>query len=358
MHVIPSARSLRATAGAAVAATFLLAACGGTSADDDAGAPDDVSGQASDQASGDAGTADGAADAGGDTDPDGWPRTVTSCGREVTIESRPERVIGIDGAAETAFALGLGDQVLGWFGAPQEELPDDYAGDADSAEHYGGTFPAPAVEAILEPEPDLLLLYGYNSETGLTQERLDELGVPHLLLTESCPDETRGATLDDYYTDVETIATALGDADAGEDLITSWQDRIAAATEEPPDGEPRIYVNGNMDPAEPFASTAGSIADDQIRLAGGVNIFADVTGGFSSPSWEEIASRDPEVIVDSSGGEEESLADLKAYLADDPALSQMTAVQDDAFLALPYEAQVPGPRAVDGAVALAEFLRR
>ncbi|MDP3890291.1 MAG: iron transporter, partial [Nocardioides sp.] len=89
----------------------------------------------------------------------------------------------------------------------------------------------------------------------------------------------------------------------------------------------------------------------------GVNAFGDTDEAFLSPTWEEVATRDPDVIVDGSGGLEESMAALQDYLRKDSALSRMTAVENDSFLVIDYYDNVPGPRAVDGVVKLAEFLR-
>ncbi|MDP3891064.1 ABC transporter substrate-binding protein [Nocardioides sp.] len=281
-----------------------------------------------------------------------WPRTVTSCGREVTLDAAPTRVVGIEGAAETALALEAGDQLAGWYGNAPEKLPGVLGEQAALSEHLGGSFPTPQLEDILATEPDLLLLYGYNSEAGLTQERLDELGVPHLLLSEACPEDADGS-LDGYFTDTVTIATALGDQEAGEALVEEWRGRIADATAAPVEGEPSVFVMGNTDPTEPFASGGSSLADEQIALAGGVNAFGDTDEAFLSPTWEEVATRDPDVIVDGSGGLEESMAALQDYLRSDSALSRMTAVENDSFLVIDYYDNVPGPRAVDGVVQLA-----
>lgn len=304
----------------------------------------------------DDGSAD-ATDAKGAAENDAWPRTVTNCGEDVTIEARPERIVGIEGAAETVLALGAGDQLAGWFGNEAAALPADLRSEAEKAEHLGGSFPSPTLEDIVAPEPDLVVLYGYSEEAGLTKQGFADLGVPTLVLSETCA-EGADPTVDGYFSDVETIARAIGADEEAETLVEGWREEIDEATATPLEEEVSVFINGNPDPSSPFASGGGSLADDQIRIAGGVNAFGDTDDAFLEPSWEEVATRDPDVIVDGSGGLEESTAALRAYLADDRALSQMTAVREDAFLTIEYYDNVPGPRVVDGIVKIAEFLRR
>lgn len=286
-----------------------------------------------------------------------WPRTVSNCGEEVTIEAPPERIVGVEGAAETVMALGAGDQLAGWFGNEAAALPDDLRAEAEQAEYLGGSFPAPTLEDVIAPEPDLVVLYGYTEEAGLTKQAFDDLGVPTLVLSETCA-EGPDPTVEGYFADVETIAHAIGADEQAATLVESWRSTIDEATATPLEDEITVFVNGNPEPSSPFASGGGSLADDQIRIAGGLNAFGDVDDAFLEPSWEEVATRDPDVIVDGSGGLEESTAALRRYLAEDPALSRMTAVKKDAFLSIEYYDNVPGPRVVDGIVKMAEFLRR
>lgn len=297
------------------------------------------------------------ADSSGPSSPAAWPRTVTDCGQSVTIPKRPERIVGIEGGAETVLALGAGDRMAGWFGSKVDQLPEPLAEQARKSTFLGGSFPTPTIDAVLKSEPDLVVLYGYSKDAGLTKARFDELGVPSLVLSESC-DSDADSTMEGYFRDVAMVATAIGDEAAGDSLVAGWRTKIADATSTPVQDPPSILVNGNPDPRKPFVSAGRSLANDQIKLAGGTNAFGDVSKAFIEPSWEEVATRDPEIIVDGSGGMAKSTAALRAYLRKDAALSDMQAVRDDAFLTISYYDNVPGPRAVDGVIELAQFLRR
>ncbi len=285
-----------------------------------------------------------------------FPVTVTNCGKSVTIPSQPSRIVATDGAAETAFALGLGNEVVGYFGDPASKLPTDYRDQATHAKYLGTTYPSPSLEKITELNPDLVLLYGYFDDTGVTDAKLTQLGIPHLVLSESCPG-SKASTLDGYFGDVATIAQATGTAPKAVSLVAGWKRELASALPaQAPAKKPSVFVQGNTDESSVFASGGLSLANDQIARAGGVNAFADTAKSFLTPSWEQVAERNPDVVVDGSGGGPKSLAALESYLSTNGALSGINAVKHHAFLSLEYAENVPGPRAVEGTVKLAKFL--
>jgi iron complex transport system substrate-binding protein len=97
---------------------------------------------------------------------------------------------------------------------------------------------------------------------------------------------------------------------------------------------------------------SGSLAHDIVVAAGGRNAFADTARALATPGWEEVLERNPDVVVDAG-----SPPALRSYLRKDPALAGMSVVRSDRFLTLEYEQTVPGPRAVDGVLAIARYLR-
>ncbi|GAB3533481.1 ABC transporter substrate-binding protein [Arthrobacter tecti] len=278
---------------------------------------------------------------------------MQNCGREVTVEEQPEAVVAMDGAAETVFALGQGGAVKGYFGATADSLPEALAGEASKTEHLGGTFPAPSLEAIIAEAPDLVLLYGYYEEAGVTAERLDELNIPHFVLNEACVEGD--TSMDGYLDDVVTIATVLGVPDKGKQLVEEWTNRIDEAAADEPTGH-TVFIQGSPDPASVFASGGTSFANSQIELAGGTNIYADSDEGYLTPSWEDVAAKNPSVIVNGVADGPGAMESLKGYINDNPALAAIDAAKEDRYFGMKYAENVPGPQAVEGTIALAEFL--
>lgn len=284
---------------------------------------------------------------------DGFPVTVENCGQNVTIEKKPEKIVGFDGAAETLFALGAGDQVAGYFGAAPDDLPENLAAEAKKTENLGGTFPFPSAEAVLDLQPDLIVAYGFNDEGGSLVKRLDELKIPYLNLSEACENEP-DATVDGYLTDVRTIGEAIGAKDAGEKLTDEWKSSIDAV-EKPSGTPPTAVINGNQDPSKPYVSGGGSFADELLTRAGLENAYADEKKSFVTPSWEDVATRNPDIIFSGGGGGDEVRDGLLEHLKSNPALAKMNAVKTDGrVITLDYSRNVPGPQAIDGIIQMAE----
>lgn len=281
-----------------------------------------------------------------------YPLTVENCGREVTIEQRPERIVGFDGAAETLFALGAAEQLAGYFGASPDSLPDDLAEQATQTERFGGTFPFPSAEQLLERQPDLVVAYGFGDQAGSIPQRLDEAGIPYLNLSEACED---GAdhTLEAYFADTDTIAEAIGTPQAGTELTTAWREEIEQLVT--PGGQaPSVVVYGNQDPSDPFVSGAASFVQDQLEHAGAVNAYADEDSGYLTPSWEDIASRSPDIILSAGGGGDEVRDGIVDFLRGNAALSQIPAVVEDRVITLDYSKNIPGPQAIQGIREIAQ----
>ena len=81
-----------------------------------------------------------------------FPVTITDdASRTVTVESAPERIVSLAPAnTEMAFALGLGDKVVG------VTTYDDYPAEVTSIAKVGD-FASPNIEAIAAAKPDLVL---------------------------------------------------------------------------------------------------------------------------------------------------------------------------------------------------------
>lgn len=254
------------------------------------------------------------------------------------------QVIGIEGAAETLFALGAEEQTAGYFGAAPDALPDYLAEPARKTERLGSSFPFPSAEQVLSNSPDLVVLYGFG-DSGDLAKQLDAQQIPYLLLSETCDEPD--PTVEGYFTDVKTIATALGHAQDGIKLVEDWKSRLPERTS-PGKDAPKIVVYGNTDPSQPFVSGANSFVQDQIDYAGGVNAYADQDTGYLTPSWEDIASRNPDIIFSGGGGGDEVSQSIKDYLMSNAALAQMPAVVNDRIITINYAKNVPGPQAVEG----------
>lgn len=166
----------------------------------------------------------------------------------------------------------------------------------------------------------------------------------------------RPHTLSDVYADIETVADAIGRAQAGQDLVTSMQSRmaeIAAAVE----GRSRPKL-GFVEWIEPPMS-GGHWMPEIISIAGGIAPFG-VTGE-NSPwvSWDDMAAADPDILLVAPCGYDiaTSLPELEG-LRSHGVFKTLRAVREGRVFVADGNAffNRPGPRIVESTEILAEIM--
>lgn len=118
------------------------------------------------------------------------------------------------------------------------------------------------------------------------------------------------------------------------------------------------YYSGTRTPA--IAGSTGLPATI-TELLGVRNAFADVARQWTEGSWEEIASRDPDVIVLADltrGGDGDSAEAKKRFLREDPVASKLTAVKNDRFIVVPGSSVDPSVRSVTAVEQVGQGLAR
>jgi iron complex transport system substrate-binding protein len=273
--------------------------------------------------------------AGGD-----WtPVTIEHALGTTTIEEKPERVATVNWANhEVPLALGVvpvgmaaanfgdddGDGVLPWVDEKLEELGAETPVLFDETD--GIDF-----EAVADTQPDVILA----AYSGLTQEDYDTLS--EIAPVVAYPETAWGTPWREM---IELNSQALGLAEEGEQLITDLEQEITDTVAEHPQvqdtsamflthvdstdlSEVSFYTT--HDTRAMFFEDLGLTTPDSVAEA------SAATDQFSLTQSAEQADafNDVDVIV-TYGGDE-----LVAALKDDPLLSQMPAVANDAVVNLP-----------------------
>lgn len=223
------------------------------------------------------------------------PVTVESFdGVDVTIDD-VSRIVTVDmygTLTETVFSLGLGDNVVG-----RDSSSDFPAADGIPNVTVGGH--DLSAEAILDLEPTVVLT---DSTIGPheVQKQLRQAGIPVVYFD---PDRT----LDGIPDLIRDVAATLGVPDAGEQLIERTEAELADALKlaegvtEPPRiaflymrGTAGIYLMGGP----------GSGADDLIHAVGGIDVGTDIglERPFTTMTSEAMISASPDVILVMSDG--------------------------------------------------------
>ena len=284
--------------------------------------------------------------------------TIDNCGVETVYDAVPQRVVATDTSAlEVLAALGLHDHVIGYFGGTPDRLQPRHQARAALVERLGGSFPYPSLEAVLAPGPDLVFSYGFNESAGLTPQNLRDAGVHSFSFTEACPDFSGNVTLEVMFEDVRAVAQIFEVEDRADKLIAGWEQQIEEVAAAIPAGDHvRVFYFDSGQEA-PFTALAGSVMSDIISRAGGLNIFSEVSGTWSTVEWEAVVEGDPELIIFVDYGFGGPAAN-QAFLESDPALSGMSAVVNGQYLTLTFLQSVPGPQNLDGLMKVATAVRR
>ncbi len=221
----------------------------------------------------------------------GFPLTVTDqAGRLVTINKMPETIVSLAPSnTEIAFALGLGDRVVG------VTQFCNYPPEAQEKPKIGGfslTDIDVSIEQIVTIKPDLVLV----SETHLPEvvPKLEQFipGSAILVL------KTQVDTFDLVYQAINLVGKCTGTEDEAAQLVAGMKERIKAITDKTenlPDSErPRVLYIVWHDPI--YAIGGDTLGNTLIEAAGGVNIFQDLAGA-PIVNLETIIDRNPQVIL-------------------------------------------------------------
>lgn len=301
------------------------------------------------------------ADTSGAVDAGSYPVTVESCGEPTRYDTAPERAVANDvNMVEMMLSLGLADRMAGVSGVEDRadilpELQDDF----DALPVLSSTYIE--LEPLLGADPDFFFAgwnYGLSEANDMTPERLGEYDISTYAITESCayriPD--KGATnIGETFDDLRNVAKIFGVPERAEALIDEQQ-QMLDEVEERLNGVDAITVFVYDSGQEaPFTAPGLAIPNDIIERAGGENIFADLQETWTTVSWEQVIDANPECVLIVDYGEV-TWEQKRDFMMSSPALSEIPAVRNGCFLALPYTAMTPGVRNVPSVLEVADLL--
>lgn len=202
-------------------------------------------------------------------------------GRTVHIAEPPERIVSLaPGITEMLYALGLGDKIAGvttfcdWPAAAREKT------------RIGG-FANPSIEKIVSLKPDLIVATadGNRPETAM---QLARLGLCVYVIN---PSDTDGVLRSILH-----LGLITGRQEEAEKLTGELQaklERLARLT-----GlrkKPRVFFQLGLDPI--VTAGRGTLIDEVIERAGGINVAAQGPARYPRYSAEGIIQARPDIIV-------------------------------------------------------------
>lgn len=278
---------------------------------------------------------------------DGFPVSLTNCGREIVVDRAPERVVGMmPSQTELLVTLGLADRLVGQAQTATYALPENVAAEVTEVPEISTETP-PAREDLLEVRPDAVVsptTYEFTAEQGFaTIEQLDQAGAVAYVATGGCFERRSSAEVVDLLTDIENLGRIHGVNDAAAELAEETEARLAAVDEAVAGADQptvaQLYVEGKS-----VSAIGAGVEYDIIRRAGGDNLFSpdeklfeDFFAATITP--EEVAARNPDAIVFSVSDDAHE-QQVRDYLRS--TFPDVTAVAEDRLVAIPAADLFPG----------------
>jgi len=263
-----------------------------------------------------------------------FPVTITDdASRTVTIKTEPKRIVSLAPAnTEIAFALGLGDRVVG------VTTYDDYPAEVTKITKVGD-FASPNIEAIAAAKPDLVL-----ATTGVQADvlaRLEGLGAVVVAIDPQ--------TLEGVYTDIGRVGKVTGAAEKAAALVDTMKADVAAV-QKSVEGTPAVsaFIEIGQNPL--YTAGPGTLLDELIVLGGGKNVVTQA--GWVAYSTEQLIKADPQVYLATKGSSSDpaSVEKRAGYAGLSAVKNGRIVILDDNLVSR------PGPRLVLGLKQIAAGL--
>ncbi len=262
---------------------------------------------------------------------------VENYGRVVTVEEKPTKVLTLGpNCTELFVALGLEDYVIGRSLVNHSRGPlPEYAESVEAITYIN--YAEATREAILTSGADFIYAIDWEiSEVGCNIEEVQDYGMNVYV--------NSATTVEELYKEIEDLGKIFDMEDVAKEFVDEQKNRIDTVGEVLVNTTPvnvLVYDSG-VDGI--FTSSGSNFESRIIELAGGRNIFDDLTEKqWVTVSFEEVLKRDPDVILihdyDTSTVEEK-IKEIKA----NPVLSELECVKKDRFATIELESVLPGNR--------------
>lgn len=217
----------------------------------------------------------------GGTGQDAVETVADDLGRLLDVAEPRSRIVSlVPSATETLVEIGAGDRLIAR--TRYDEQPE-----LASLPSLGDPL-SPSIEALVELEPDLVVLWPARGHGASVGERLDALGVPWF-----------GAlvhSVGDFRRLTGKLGRLVGRERAADSLlaVVSAEFRAVAELRTSRDPVPVVYVV-QQDP--PTTVGPGTFVDSILAAAGAANVFHDVGSEWPQVSMEEVVWRDPQYVI-------------------------------------------------------------
>jgi iron complex transport system substrate-binding protein len=284
---------------------------------------------------------------------------VESCGRQLSFTGTPQRAVALDqSSTETLLALGMQDRMAGTANIKTKVLPQY----ADAYAKIPVLSPKILTsEPLRAANPDVVVSGFkelFTADRAGTRDELEALGVPTFVSAVNCPDGTT-PPFERLFRDYENLGKIFGATEKANQLAADQRrtlTEIQAVKREPV----KVVWVYSVFKGVPYVAGRDGMPSQMTKIAGATNLFDDLATEWPEASWEEIARRDPDVIVIGDLSERGNLGDKAseklAMMREHPAISQLKALRDNKVIEINGIGMDPSVRSVDALRALSAGL--
>lgn len=262
-------------------------------------------------------------------------------GREVKLDAPAKKVVAINAAdCEILYYIGAGDTLIGrgeYCNYPGEVLnvPAVQSGSETN------------IEQIIALKPELVIM-STMAQKPEQAEMLANAGIAVYI--------SDATTIEQAYQNIELIGQLTGKTTEAEAAVDGMKKSFASISEKAAGAEGKT-VYFEVSPLEYGLWTAGqgTFMNEIATLVGLTNAFADVQG-WGEISEEQVLARDPDYIVTTAMYFGEGMTPVEEILSR-TAWQGMKAIKNSNVVnADTDEISRPGPRLVDAAQAISDFI--
>jgi iron complex transport system substrate-binding protein len=274
---------------------------------------------------------------------EGFPVTITDdANREVTIKEKPETIVSIQTSnTEIAFALGLGDKIIGvsdYDNYPKEALEKQKVGGQDINS-----------ELVLSLLPDMALVTDYHYKTHPdVLKKFEEAGIDVIVVGSA-------TSFEDVYSNIEMIGEATGSKTEAEEIVTDMKERLQAIKDKAAASvtdKKKVWVEVAPAP-DIFTTGQNTFMHEMLESIQAINA-AEKQVGWVKLTEEEIVQLNPDVIITTYGYYVE---DPKAEVLAREGWAEVPAVKNGNVFDVDSDTVTrPGPRLIEGVEMLAELI--
>jgi iron complex transport system substrate-binding protein len=221
-----------------------------------------------------------------------------------------------------------------------------------AADERSGTLDARALATLA---PNLIVTHCAASVRLVDDEALEQLLAPWPRRPRVI--RLQGTSVDGMLSDLETLATALGEAASGSVLIRRLRSRIEVVTRVTARlrETPRVALLEGLDPP----LRGGPWIPELVRLAGGFDVLGLSEGSSRTLAWTDVAAAAPDRLITACAGlDAPRMLAAITRLGNASGWRDIPAVRDGQVCVIDDTRAFsgPGPRLVDGLEVLANTL--